>query len=229
MKSTRILLIEDDTVLAPLIQNFLEDHHYQVIWADDGTKGLAAFISDQPDLVILDLMLPGIDGLSLCRLIRKESPVAILMLTAKGDEADRVLGLELGADDYLTKPFGLKELLARIKAILRRCGHDPKPIDEEEIRFGLFSLHPDNRRLLRIDREIDLTRSEFDILYLLTQNPGKVFSRNDLLDCIKGGDGDSFDRAVDMHISNLRKKIETDPKSPVFLKTVWGVGYRFNP
>ena len=223
----RILLVEDDRKLAPLVQRFLEDNHFQVAWAADGDKGWRDFERIEPDLVVLDLMLPGRDGLTLCRQIRDAGRVGILILTAKGDEADRVVGLELGADDYLTKPFGLPELLARIRAILRRY-RPPEQDDSNAVRtFGPFTIDLDGRTLLRSGRAVELTRSEFDILERLTRSPGRVFAREDILEVVRGGDTEAFDRAVDRHISNLRAKIEDDPKHPEYIQTVWGVGYRW--
>lgn len=224
---TRILLVEDDRKLAPLVQRYLEDHHFEVAWAKDGDRGLRDFESFGPDLVVLDLMLPGRDGLTLCRDIRAKSRVAILMLTAKGDESDRVVGLELGADDYLTKPFGLKELLARIRAILRRYQIWDEKDSEGPRTVGPFQLDFDQRTLTRDGRGILLTRSEFDLLGVLTARPGRVFAREELLQQVRGGETEAFDRAVDTHISNLRSKIEADPKRPRFIETVWGVGYRW--
>ena len=180
-----------------------------------------------PDLVILDLMLPGKDGLTLCREVRAMSRVGILILTAKGDEADRVIGLELGADDYLTKPFGLPELLARLRAILRRY----RPTEEESEavrRIGPFVIDRKGRTVTRSGKPIELTRSEFDILDRLTRSAGQVFRRDELLQEVRGGETEAFDRAVDSHISNLRAKIEVDAKQPEFIKTVWGVGYRWD-
>ncbi len=223
----RILLVEDDRKLAPLVRSFLEDHHFEVAWAADGDVGWREFERIEPDLVVLDLMLPGRDGLTLCRQIRDAGRAGILILTAKGDETDRVVGLELGADDYLTKPFGLPELLARIRAILRRC--NPAPKDEQAVdrTVGPFALDASRRTLSRAGTPIDLTRSEFDILERLTKRPGRVFSRDELLEEVRGGETEAFYRAVDTHISNLRAKIEVDPKNPVFIETVWGVGYRW--
>jgi two-component system phosphate regulon response regulator OmpR len=222
----RILIVEDDRKLAPLVKRYLEDHHFQVEWVADGDEAERRFTSFRPDLVVLDLMLPGRDGLSLCREIRNRHRTAILILTAKGDETDRVIGLELGADDYLTKPFGLKELLARIRAILRRY-HGSPPDGQDQRVLGPFSLDTSHRTLRRDGEDIVLTRSEFDLLELLTRNAGRVFRRDELLHGLRGGEADAFDRAIDTHISNLRRKIETDPKNPRYIITVWGLGYRW--
>ena len=223
----RILLVEDDRKLAPLVQRFLEDNHFEVVWADEGNQGWHEFQRYEPDLVILDLMLPGKDGLTLCREIRASSRVGILILTAKGDEADRVVGLELGADDYLTKPFGLPELLARLRAILRRY-RPPEEVECETVRtIGPLAIDMKGRTVVQSGKSIELTRSEFDILDRLTRSAGQVFRRDELLQEVRGGETEAFDRAVDSHISNLRAKIEADPKQPQFIKTVWGVGYRW--
>ena len=224
--SSRILLVEDDRKLAPLVKRFLEDNHFEVVWAADGNQGWQDFLRHSPDLVILDLMLPGKDGLTLCRQVRAESRVGILILTAKGDEADRVVGLELGADDYLTKPFGLPELLARLRAILRR--YRPTGDESEAVRrIGSLAIDMKARTVVQSGKPIELTRSEFDILDRLTRSAGQVFRRDELLQEVRGGETEAFDRAVDSHISNLRAKIEVDPKQPEFIKTVWGVGYRW--
>ena len=225
--SHRILLVEDDRKLAPPVRGFLEDHHFEVTWAADGNEGWREFERIEPDLVVLDLMLPGRDGLTLCRQIRAASGAGILILTAKGDETDRVVGLELGADDYLTKPFGLPELLARIRAILRRCRPTSGQEPSADRTIGPFAIDASRRMLFRGDTSIDLTRSEFDILERLTRRQGRVFSREELLEEVRGGETEAFYRAVDTHISNLRAKIEVDPRNPKFIETVWGVGYRW--
>ncbi len=227
--SPTILLVEDDKKLAPLVQRFLEDHHFKVIWAADGEAGWQEYQRHSPDLVILDLMLPGKDGLSLCREIRAAGNPGVIILTAKGDEMDRILGLELGADDYLTKPFSLPELQARIRAILRRSQRIESQEEDHNLSriFGEFTLDLEARALSRAGESIELTRSEFDILERLTRRPGKVFGRNELLESVRGGETEAFDRAVDQHISNLRSKIEADARQPVFIQTVWGVGYRW--
>lgn len=221
----RILLVDDDRELAPLVRRFLEDHHFEVRWAADGDRGWEEFRGFGPDLVVLDLMLPGRDGLRLCREMRAASGVGVLILTAKGDEADRVVGLELGADDYLTKPFSLRELLARVRAILRRVEGGARV--ERSRRCGPFVLDVEKRVVSREGVAIELTRSEFDILEALSASPGRVFSRDDLLRRVRGGETEAYDRAVDTHISNLRRKLEADPRHPELILTVWGLGYRW--
>ena len=224
---SQILLIEDDQTLAPLIVGYLQDHEFIVSWSLEGNSGWDAFLMAAPDAVILDLMLPGKDGLTLCRDIRARSSVPILMLTARREEPDRVLGLDLGADDYLGKPFSLRELLARLRAILRRSAGIGHGMKSGTLGFGPFIVDLQGHRLLREGQEIDCTRGEFYILRLLLERAGRVVSREALLQAASGPETDSLQRAVDTHISNLRKKIEQDPKRPKRIKTIWGVGYRF--
>ena len=216
-----LLLVEDDDVLAPLVVRHLEESGFAVTWAKDGAAAWGHLGARPVDLAILDVMLPGEDGLSLCRRIHKQHDTAIIMVTARGEEADRIRGLDLGADDYLPKPFSLWELEARIKAVLRRTG-TRKPIP-----LGPLQIDAEQRLATFKGQTLDLTRTEFDLLAKFAAEPGRVFSRDLLLDCVKGGGSDAFDRAIDTHISNLRRKIGDDPKAPTFLKTVWGVGYRF--
>jgi len=223
----RILLVEDDRKLAPLVRGFLEDHHFDVSWAADGDQGWRDFGRIKPDLVVLDLMLPGRDGLTLCKEFRSSGNTGILILTAKGDESDRIVGLELGADDYLTKPFSLPELLARIRSILRRYRMTSGDDSDTVRAIGPFTIDFGSRSLQRDGNPVVLTRTEFDLLDRITRSPGRVFTREDLLDAVRGGETGAFDRAVDRHISNLRAKIEHDAKDPKFVLTVWGVGYRW--
>lgn len=221
--ASTLLLVEDDDVLAPLVVRHLEESGFVIHWARDGEAAWDHLESHSADLAILDIMLPGEDGLSLCRRFRKRFPAtAIIMVTARGEESDRILGLDLGADDYLPKPFSLWELEARIKAVLRRAGGKAEPVEEGPLRLDA------NRRTASFHGQtLDLTRTEFDLLAKFAAEPGRVFTRDLLLDCVKGGESDAFDRAIDTHISNLRKKIGDDPRSPAHLKTVWGIGYRF--
>jgi two-component system OmpR family response regulator len=226
-----ILLIEDDKILARQVCQYIEKSGYDVILAHDGMKGLETFQTKKPNLILIDWMLPEINGIDVCREIRKSSNVPIIMLTAKGDETDKVIGLELGADDYMTKPYSLKELLARIRVNLRRIS-SPKlstmdTVKDNILSFPHFELKVSNHKLLVNNQALTITRSEFDLLLLFCNNPERVFSRNELLDHVSGRESGSFDRSVDVHISNLRKKIEPDPKKPIYLITVWGVGYRF--
>src|SRR5579859_915901 len=218
-----LLLVEDDDVLAPLVVRHLEESGFSLHWAADGEAAWKHLENHPVDLAILDIMLPGEDGLSLCRRFRKRfATTAIIMVTARGEESDRILGLDLGADDYLPKPFSLWELEARIKAVLRRAGAKPEPAED-----GPLKIDAARRTASFNGQTLDLTRTEFDLLAKFAAEPGRVFTRDLLLDCVKGGESDAFDRAIDTHISNLRKKIGDDPRSPAHLKTVWGVGYRF--
>jgi two-component system OmpR family response regulator len=223
----RILLIEDDETLAPLIVGYLQDHQFDVLWVSDGSCGWDEFLAVPPDAVILDLMLPGKDGLTLCRDMRGKSSVPIIMLTARHEEPDRVLGLERGADDYLGKPFSLRELLARLRAILRRSGYSQHEPRSTALSFGAYIVDLEGHRLLRDGQEIECTRSEFNILRVLRERSGRVVSREILLEAGGGPETDALQRSVDTHISNLRKKIEVDPRRPAWIKTIWGVGYRF--
>ncbi|HYC02325.1 MAG TPA: response regulator transcription factor [Azospirillaceae bacterium] len=224
--AARILLVEDDEGLAPLVRRHLTESGFSVDWVPDAPAADARLRESGADLIVLDLMLPGEDGLSFCRRVRRDRDVPIIMVTARGQEADRILGLKLGADDYLPKPFSLWELEARIQAVLRRTvGRGPA---SQGRQAGPFAIDAAGRTATLHGRPLDLTRSEFDLLERMSREPGRVFTRDQLLDCVRGGGTDAFDRAVDTHVSNLRRKIEPDPKAPRFLKTVWGVGYRFD-
>ena len=222
----KVLLIEDDEALAPLVVRHLVDSGFDVAWAPHAAAAADRLSDPALDLVVLDVMLPGEDGLSLCRRLRRASGTAIIMVTARGEESDRIMGLELGADDYLAKPFSLGELEARIKAVLRRYER-PKTDSKAPRQAGPFLIDLEGRCVSRNGRRLELTRSEFDLMARLTGDPGRVFTREQLLECVQGGETDAFDRAVDTHISNLRRKLGDDPREPVFVRTVWGVGYRF--
>ena len=238
----RILLIEDDELLAETTRRYLEGFGFQVRHASDGETGLTSLTQRSADLVLLDLMLPGIDGLEVCRRLRSSPATArlpILMLTARGDETDRVVGLEMGADDYLPKPYSLRELVARIRAVLRRASREGRaaaePTDDggepssRSIEIGPLLLDQGSRRVSCRGLDVELTATEFDLLWLFASRPGRVLSRTQLLDLLRGREFDSFDRSIDVHVSKLRKKLEPDPKSPTILKTVWGVGYVLDP
>ena len=223
----RILLVEDDEALAALVARHLTDSQFCVSRVGNTAEASQKLADESWDLLVLDVMLPGEDGLSFCRRLRREADVAIIMVTARGQEADRVRGLELGADDYLPKPFSLWELEARIRAVLRRSTRAIS-ISASSLRTaGPVTLDLGQRTVTVAGQRVELTRTEFDLLEKLTGGAGRVFSREQLLSCVQGRDTDSFDRAVDTHITNLRRKIEADPKNPVLLKTVWGIGYRF--
>jgi len=222
----RLLMIDDDEKLVALTREYLESHGFELAVAHDGKSGVEAALSTEPALIILDLMLPGIDGLEVCRRVRQSSRVPILMLTAKGDETDRIVGLELGADDYLPKPFNARELLARIRAILRRSEGGSSDADPAVLRAGPLVLDSGSRVVTVNGREIDMTTAEFDLLHALVANAGRVLSREQLLRQVHGEGWAAYDRSIDVHISRIRQKIEEDPKRPVLLKTVRGAGYQ---
>ncbi|WP_448544257.1 winged helix-turn-helix domain-containing protein [Roseiflexus sp.] len=221
-----ILLVEDDPILSETLRYNLEREGYAVINAPDGVVGLERARRDQPDMVILDVMLPRLDGFSVCRILRQESEVPILILTARQDEIDRIAGLELGADDYVAKPFSLGELLARVRAIMRRSDRRINTL-REVLDAGAIRLDTGSRRAWRDDVELNLSQKEFDLLACLMRNRGIALSRDVLLERVWGYDflGDS--RTVDVHIRWLREKVEPDPGKPTYIQTVRGIGYRF--
>jgi DNA-binding response OmpR family regulator len=223
-----ILLVEDEPTLLEALRYNLGKEGYQVVTATDGMQALDQAQEAKPDLVILDLMLPRLDGLEVCRTLRRDSSVPIIMLTAKDSETDTVLGLEMGADDYMAKPFRLRELLARVKAHLRRSEMprvNPQPVFDRT-QFGRISIERDSRRVFRDETEIVLTLKEYDLLDYLRTNSGKVISRDVLLDKVWGYGFAGDSRTVDVHIRWLREKIEDDPANPRHIKTVRGIGYR---
>lgn len=222
----RIFLVEDDPEIGPLTQKQLSQEGFDVTLATDGAGLDALMAKEKPDMVILDLMLPGEDGLSICRRLRAGSDVHILMLTARTDEIDRVVGLELGADDYLGKPFGMRELVARIRAVMRRGAPDRPPANAM-LHFGDFHANFDRMELRQGDQEIVLTSGEFALLRAFLQNPGRVLSRDQLMDMSQGRVADSFDRTVDVQISRLRTKLGENPRDPRMIKTVRNAGYIF--
>src|SRR5689334_511703 len=221
-----ILLIEDELTLAETLRYNLEREGYSVLSAQDGVRGLELARHEQPDLLILDIMLPRLDGFSVCRILRQESDVPILMLTARQDEVDRIAGLELGADDYVPKPFSLGELLARVRAIMRRADRHTSA-GREVLEGGNLHLDTGARRAWRSGAEIGLAQKEFDLLTCLMRNRGMALSRDVLLERVWGYDFAGDSRTVDVHIRWLREKIEPDPSRPIYIQTVRGVGYRF--
>ena len=221
-----ILIVDDEPRIAKLARDYLERGGFQVATAVDGPAALAAARADQPDLIVLDLNLPGMDGLDVCRQLRRDSDVPIIMLTARVDETDRLIGLELGADDYIVKPFSPRELVARVRAVLRRAQggvHQPGLL-----RAGTLEIDLHGHRAALDGEPLHLTRIEFKLLAFLAQHPGQAFSREQLLEHLHGYSHDGFDRSVDAHIKNLRRKIEPDPGEPTTILTVYGVGYRFS-
>jgi len=225
----KILIIDDDARLVKNVETYLKDFGFHIDAALNGVDGLKKVKSSPPDLVVLDLMMPGLDGLEVCREIRKDSTVPIIMLTARGEESDVVAGLEVGADDYLTKPFSLRELAARIKAALRRTRspQTDETASEKPFIIGDLTINPATREVTKKKKHITLTNTEFKLLMLFASNPGVVFSRDRLLDEVRDRELEPFDRSIDAHISNLRNKIEDSPKKPCYIITVWGAGYKF--
>jgi len=220
---TSILVVEDEEKLAQAIALYLRNAGFAVEIALDGQAALESFQRQPPDLVVLDLMLPKIDGWEVCHRVRKNSDIPIIMLTARVGEPARVQGLELGADDYLEKPFSLRELIARIQAVLRRVGKKSQSV----IRAGDLRIDLEKRDVFLQGKKVELTASEFALLAFMAQHPGRVFTRLQLLDAVRGSTFESLERAVDSHIKNLRKKIEQNPQDPEYIQTVYGVGYRF--
>ena len=221
-----ILVVDDEPQIAGIARDYLERAGYRVTIAGDGADAVAKVKTQRPDLIVLDLALPRMDGLDVTRAIRKDSNVPIIMLTARVDEADKLVGLELGADDYMTKPFSPRELVARVRAVFRRIDEPPQRGDV--IRAGDVTV--DKRRMAVTvgARAVALTPTEFELLATLARHPGRVFTRAQLLDAIRGAETESFDRAIDAHVKNVRRKLEADPQHPRYLLTVHGVGYKFS-
>jgi two-component system, OmpR family, alkaline phosphatase synthesis response regulator PhoP len=220
-----ILVVDDEPQIVTLVRDYLERGGFSVFTAADGPTALRTASTQHPDLVVLDLGLPGIDGLDVTRSLRRNGTVPIIMLTARTDESDKLVGLELGADDYLTKPFSPKELVARVRSVLRRSEAAKAPSDL--IRSGDVELIVPSMELTIAGKRIELTPTEFQLLATMARQPGRVFSRAQLLNAVHGDAGEPFERAIDAHIKNLRRKIEPDAHNPRYLLTVFGVGYRF--
>jgi two-component system alkaline phosphatase synthesis response regulator PhoP len=225
MTGKKILVVDDDPKTVELVRLYLERDGYSVVVAYDGLSALRVFREELPHLVILDLMLPGIDGVEICRLLRSESDVPIIMLTARTQDRDKMTGLDTGADDYVTKPFSPGELAARVRALFRRLPFERGPT---EIKHGDFIMNLPKRDVLLKNKQLKLTSVEFKILATFLKEPGRVFDRVELIDKAFGYDFESFDRAIDVHIFNLRHKIEPDPRHPRYIKTVYGAGYKFS-
>jgi DNA-binding response OmpR family regulator len=222
---TRVLLIDDDEKLGALLTEYLGQFGFAVKAVADPEDGLRALRSDRPDIVVLDVMLPGMDGFKVCRKVRETSRVPIVMLTARGSVTDRVVGLELGADDYLPKPFEARELVARLQAVLRRAETREPPSDTE--RVGPLEIHWDARTARLEGRRLELTTAEFELLRLFVRNRQRVLSRERIMEATRGLDWEAFDRSIDVLVSRLRQKLGDDPRHPSFIKTVRGMGYRF--
>jgi two-component system alkaline phosphatase synthesis response regulator PhoP len=220
-----ILVVDDEPKISKLARDYLEKSGFGVVTAVDGPTALTTFRHEKPDLVVLDLNLPGMDGLDVCRALRRESDVPIIMLTARVEEMDRLIGLELGADDYITKPFSPRELVARVRAVLRRVSggvHQPGLV-----RVGDLEIDLQGHKVSRAEEIIELSRTEFNLLALLAQNSGQTFTRAQLLSRLHGVTYDGYDRSIDAHIKNLRRKLEPDPAEPQYVLTVYGIGYKF--
>lgn len=224
-----ILVVDDDTALRELVADYLGSSGYSVEVAGDGVAMRAVLSKHTVDLVVLDLMLPREDGLSLLRWLRERHGPPVIIVSARGDEVDRVVGLELGADDYLAKPFGPRELLARVRAVLRRSAETDIPADAQTMTFGDFRLHLNTHVLNRDGNDIPLTFGEFNLLRVLLEHANQVLSRDHLISLLKGYERSPFDRSIDVRVTRLRRKIEPKPDAPVYLRTVWGEGYLFTP
>ncbi len=221
----RLLIIDDDVRLGALLERLLKPEGYHITLVTDGLQGVRRATGEVFDLMVLDVMLPGMDGFEVLRRVRAQSTVPVIMLTAKGSDSDRVVGLELGADDYLAKPFNPRELVARIKAVLRRSDVGQKPLPTEMLRVGDLAMEVNRREVLVRGRSIALTTTEFDLLRCFLRYPGQVLSRDALMDMLRGVGYAAYDRSIDVHVKNLRAKLEEDPRQPRYIKTIWGTGY----
>lgn len=221
----RILVVDDERRIVDIVKAYLEKDGFAVSTAYDGQTALERIRAERPDLIVLDLMLPGISGLDICRTVRQESKTPVIMLTARDDDADKIVGLELGADDYVTKPFNPRELVARVRAVLRRTG-DPSA-EPQRIAVGNLEIDLSGHEVKRSGHVVQLTRSEFALLEALATRPGRALTRLQLLDYVQGLSYEGYERAIDSHIKNLRQKIEDDPRNPRYVLTVFGVGYKF--
>jgi len=219
-----VLVVDDERQIAEIARDYLRHAGYAVITATDGVAALTMARAERPDLVVLDLALPRMDGLDVAKALRRESAVPIIMLTARVEEADRLRGLELGADDYITKPFSPRELVARVRAVLRRV--DGMSATGDRVQLGDLTLDVARLKVTRRGTPIELTATEFQLLATLAKQPGRVFSRAQLLDAVRGVEVDSYERAIDAHVKNLRRKLEPDPREPRYILTVYGIGYK---
>ena len=222
-----VLVVDDEPIVREVVCSYLEREGYRTLEAADGDRARELVEQGAPTLVVLDLMLPGTDGLELCRWIRNRSELPVIMLTARGEEADRIVGLELGADDYVTKPFSPRELVARVKSVLRRTA--PQLVGGERLVFDDLAVDATAREVTKADQALRLTAKEFDLLWFLARHPRQVFSRDQLMIRVWGYSAALDTGTVTVHMRRLREKIEDDPAHPRFLQTVWGVGYRFSP
>ena len=225
------LIIDDDAKLRKLLKEYLEGNGFGVLTLEDGLNALKTLGKESPDIIILDIMLPGKDGLDVLKEIRREYLTPVIMLTAKGEDTDRIVGLELGADDYLPKPFNPRELLARMRAVLRRSGQKTGENAEKDedhlIKAGSLVLNTAKQTIIINDKEEELSSTEYKIIEVLMKNPNVILSRDQIMNLARGKDFMAFDRSIDVHISKLRSKLEVDPRSPKCIKTIWGSGYMF--
>ena len=226
MTKSKILVVDDDRNIVDLVRLYLERDGYRVLVAYDGLEALRLARQRRPDLIVLDLLLPEVDGLDVCRILQTESKVPIIMLTARTTEEDKLIGLELGADDYVTKPFSPRELVARVRTVLRRVGKEA-PQGPTEMRFTDLVIDRRSHEVRVRGEVVSLTPTEFRLLEVLAGEPGRAFTRLELLDRVFGYDFEGFERTIDVHVKNLRKKIERDPRQPTYVQTVYGVGYKF--
>lgn len=227
----KVLVIEDDIEIVNLLEIHLKDIDCQVLKAYNGKEGLHLALTEKPDLIILDISMPEMDGVEVCKEVRKTQSTPIIMLTAKVEEIDRVLGLEIGADDYITKPFSIREFVARVKAVFRRAKMDREKIESNsnsELNFADLRIIIDQRKVIQNDLKIDLSPKEFELLVLMASNPGRNYSRSNLLSLIWGYDFEGYEHTVNSHINRLRAKIEPEMANPTYIITTWGVGYKFN-
>jgi DNA-binding response OmpR family regulator len=224
---TTVLVVDDEPIVREVVVGYLQREGYRTLEAADGDRARDVLEREAPSLVVLDVMLPGIDGLELCRWIRSRSQVPVILLTARGEETDRIVGLELGADDYVTKPFSPRELAARVRTVLRRSA--PQPLSEERLSFEGLEIDSRRRDVVKGESSLVLTAKEFDLLWFLARHPRQVFSRDQLMDRVWGYAAALDTGTVTVHVRRLREKIEDDPAHPERLQTVWGVGYRFVP
>ncbi len=229
----RVLVVDDDAGLRDLLSEYLVKQGFLVETARDGQEMDARMAAALPDLLVMDLMMPGEDGLSLTRRIKAQHNIPVIMLSARGEDIDRIVGLEVGADDYLAKPFNPRELLARIRAVMRRGGDNggarSPAAQDDAARFGPFALDLAAQRLSRDGEEIPLTQAEFTLLKVFVEHPNRALSRDQIMDWLKGFDRDPFDRSIDVRVTRLRRKLEDDPANPAYIRTVWGQGYLFSP
>lgn len=224
---TTVLIIEDEKELANVLKAYLERAGYEVLMADRGDMGFQLWQESQPGMVLLDLNLPGMDGIDIARKIRQSGDTPVIMVTARVEEVDRLLGLELGADDYITKPFSPREVVARVKAVLRRAEKTMEPEQSKEFQIADLKIDAESYLVYQSDKPIELTPTEFSLLLTMAQSPGRVYSRLQLLEACQGVAYEGYERSIDAHIKNLRAKLGDDSKDPKYIETVFGVGYRF--